>query len=391
MSNKKIGILTLQNSNNYGAMYQCYALSKYLENEGYEVFLLDYEMTRDSAGIVDYLRHPLSFIMKLIYKKELLVNKFKKAKHLASFVDRKDRYTEIFNEFRADQLKILNKKYNYQSLLKSCPKADVYICGSDQVWAADFLFTSPAFLLGFVPKSTKKVTYAASFGKNKLEPYLRSTFKKYANEIDAISVREKTGVGIVGSLTSQDATHVLDPTLLLDKRDYSEIIDYSLVPKEPFVFVYKLDKNKELSDWMDTCINSISARNNFSVLAVSTNLVHPFDEAWEELQPTPGQLLGLIEKSELTITNSFHGTVFSILLETKFLSFARDIYKDKQNVRMEEMLGNLGLEAFYCKPFLDVEQVFENLNKPYDYEKVFNKLNVMRRTSKDFLQNAIEF
>lgn len=391
MSNKTIGVLTLQNSNNYGAMYQCFALSKYLKNEGYEVFILDYEMTRDRAGIVDYLTHPISFILKLIYKKELLINKLTKTKPLAFFVDRKDRYKEIFNEFRTTQLNILDEKHNYKSLLQSCPLADVYICGSDQVWAADFLFTSPAFLLGFVPKNAKKVTYAASFGKNKLEPYLKDTFQTYASKIDAISVREKTGVEIVKSLTGQDAKHVLDPTLLLDKDDYSDIIDYSLVPEEPYIFVYKLDKDKELSDWADECINTISARKNLSVLAVSTNLVHPFDESWNELQPTPGQLLGLIEKSAFTITNSFHGTVFSILLQTKFLSFARDIYKDKQNVRMEEMLLNLGLEAFYCSPFLDVEQVFDNSNKPYEYEKVFKKLNIMREVSKDFLKNAIEF
>lgn len=389
MNKKKIGILTLQNSNNYGAMYQCYALSKYLENEGHEAFILDYDMTRDNAHLLYYLTHPIPFALKLIYKKELLLNKLIKTRKSASFIDRKNNYKDIFNEFRASRLNIRQEKHDYKSLFQNCPSADVYICGSDQVWAADFLFTSPAFLLGFVPESIKRVTYAASFGKNKLEPYLKNTFEKYASKIDAISVREKTGVEIVKSLTGQDAIHVLDPTLLLDRNDYSEIIDYSLVPTEPYIFVYKLDQDKALSGWADSFINIISGRKSLSVLAVSTNLTHPFEEAWKAIQPTPGQLLGLIEKSDLTVTNSFHGTVFSILLQTKFLSFARDVFKDKQNVRMEEILINLDLETFYCKPFFDIEQVYENLGKPYEYEKVFNKLNIMRASSKDFLQNAV--
>ena len=385
----KIGILTLQNSNNYGAMYQAYALSKYLENKGHEVFILDYEMTRDNATLADYLKHPIAFIQKLLYRKEQILGKFAKNKNEIPKIERKKEFVTIFDEFREKYLKITKEEYNYKNLCEQCPKADIFICGSDQVWAADFLFTSPAFLLGFAPKEAKRVSYAASFGKNKLESYLEGIFFKYINQFDFISIREKSGVEIVKNYSSKEINHVLDPTLLLNKEDYLEIIDYSLVPNNPYIFVYKLDQEKRLSDWMDNSVNNIATKNSLSVLAVSTNLIFPFDENWKELHPTPGQLLGLIEKSTFTITNSFHGTVFSIILQTKFLSMARDIYEDKQNVRMEELLLNLGLDDFYCKPFLDVQKVFNKSVDEYNYKNVFSKLEIFRKTSENFLEKAI--
>jgi hypothetical protein len=389
MKTKTIGILTLQNSNNYGAMYQTYALSAYLKNKGCEVFILDYEMTRDSSNLSDYLIRPVAFLQKLIYKKELVVNMIFQKRSTNHQIDRKSNFVSIFDEFRRRYLIITTTKYNYESLKSNHPGADVFICGSDQIWAADFLFTSPAFLLGFVPKGVKRVSYAASFGKNRLEPYLKNTFSSYINKFDAISVREKSGVDIVKSFTSNNVTHVLDPTLILDKEDYAEIIDYSLIPEGPYMLVYKLEQGKLLSDWMDACINEVNREQKLSILAVSTNLTHPFNDKWREIYPTPGQLLGFIEKSSVTITNSFHGTVFSILLQTRFLSFARDIYIDKQNVRMEGLLSDLNLEDFYCEPFLDVEEVSKKLKKQYKYKSAFKELSKMRRSSQAFLDQAI--
>lgn len=390
MTRKTVGLLTLQNSNNYGAMYQAFALSKYLKKLGNDVFILDYEMTRDGSSFFGYLKHPLSFLQKLIYRRDLIAGKLSKKESSSELLKRKEAFSIIFNEFRERNLEITATSYDYQSLVEGLPHADVFISGSDQVWAADFLFTSPAFLLGFVPSDVKKVSYAASFGKTKLEPYLKGVFKEYIAKFDAVSVREKTGVDIVKSTAKLDSVHVLDPTMLLDKSDYVEIIDYSLVPKGKYILVYKLDQDKKLSDWADLCINSIAERGGFSILAVSTNLRFPFDSQWEEAFPTPGQLLGLIEMSSLTITNSFHGTVFSILLQTKFLSFARDIYKDKQNLRMQEMLECLGLAELYCEPFLAEGEVAAKLNSQCEFDKVAEKLSELRMVSKKFLDGAVQ-
>lgn len=390
MNGKKIGVLTLQNSNNFGAMYQAYALSRYLQDLGHEVIIVDYEMTRDNGGVIGHVKHPISCLQKLFYRKDLVLGRLFRKKSEKFFVDRKNKFYHIFENFRHLHLTITSKKYNYSSLLCDAPSVDVFICGSDQVWAADFLFTSPAFLLGFAPEGTKKVSYAASFGKARLEPYLKKVFSDNLSSFDSVSVREKSGVDIVKAVAKRDSELVLDPTLLLDKADYVELIDYSLVPSSPYIFVYKLDQKETLSDWMDLCINEIRNDSGLSVLAVSTNLSHSFDGRWEEIYPTPGQMLGLIDKSSLTITNSFHGAVFSILLKSKFLVFARDEYLDKQNIRMEDILESLGLGRFYCPPFLDEQEVVSKTGQDYDFERVFERLNKLRIGSKKFLETAIQ-
>jgi Polysaccharide pyruvyl transferase len=389
MSHKRIGILTLQNSNNYGAMYQVYALSKFLRNRGHDVFVVDYEMTRDKAGAAGYLKHPVSLLQKIFYRHDLLKKILVKQEPNKHEVSKANEFDKIFKNFRDEFLNITQEKYNYRRLSNSCPKADVFITGSDQVWAADFLFTSPAFLLGFVPTGVKRVSYAASFGKNKLEPYLKNVFVKNIQKFDAISVREKSGVDLVKSLGRVNAQHVVDPTLLLEKDAYAEIIDYSLVPDEPYVFVYKLHQEKELNDWFDVCVNAFKKRDNLTILAVSTNSEFMFDSTWNELKPTPGQLLGLIERSSITITNSFHGTVFSIILRAKFLTLARDAHKDKQNIRMEELLSNLELDKFYCPPFAESDFVYQKAKEMPNFLGTYERLNGMRTTSVNFLDKSL--
>jgi len=384
---KLIGIITLQNGNNYGAMLQIYALSKHLKSLGHDVFIVDYDMTRDKSGILNYLKHPLSLLQKILYKKMLTIRFFLKQRQ-----DREGNKTEklfdvIFDDFRKNHLNITSSLYNYQKLTNNCPKADVFICGSDQVWAADFFFSSPAFLLGFVPNNVKKISYAPSFGKNSLEPYLQKIFNHYLRRFDAISVREKSGVDIIKNVSELDATQVLDPTLLLSKNDYAEIIDYSLVPNKSYIFVYKLSQDYKLSHWMSETIKSISERENLAVLSVSTNCLWSSNE--ENLYPTPGQLLGLIEKSSISITNSFHGTVFSIILEKKFLSFPRDIFKNKQNLRMIDLLSSLKINDLYCPPFMPIELIYKKLDYISSHQDINNRLNKFRSISVSFLRDAL--
>lgn len=386
--NNRIGIVTLQNGNNYGAMFQIYALTKYLESKGHSVFIVNYCYERDKTKLTKYLRHPLSFIQKILNKKAFNLSFIKQKKRGGNEKQNEQSFDDIFNNFRDNYLKIEGEPSNYKELFQKPPDADIFICGSDQVWADDFFFSSPAFLLGFVPKDSVKIAYAASFGKNKLEPYLHKIFKAHIITFDAISTREKSGVDIVKKITKIGAEQVLDPTLLLD--DYSELIDYSLVPDDPYILVYRLSQEYELAKWLSSTVRKISEEIKHPVLSVTTNCPWSLEKNGQDLQPTPGQLLGLIEKSSLFITNSFHGTVFSIILKIKFLAFARDSFENKQNLRMIELLDSLKLESFYCSSFLEEKNIFNKLTQKYDYDKAYRELNSLRNASTAFLDKAIK-
>ncbi len=380
---KTIGIITFQNANNYGAVYQAYALSKYLENLGYIVFIVNYQ--KDEKSLLNYLGNPVALVRKLIYRKVLSFTFFKKVVHSKKVVKLEQPLSAVFSEFRQKYLNVLREKLTYRQLVKNCPPADAYISGSDQIWSADFVFSSPAYLLGFVPDGIRKVAYAPSFGKLELEPHLEKTFRKHVKNFFAVSVREKSGLDILSNAGVENAVKVVDPTILLS--DYSEIIDYSLVPSDAYIVVYRLDQEYDLAQWMSESISRIGNIANMQIITVNPNCQWSKNE--DVVQPTPGQLLGLVDRSSLVLTNSFHGTVFAILLKTKFLTYARDTFEDKLNVRLTDLLSSLCLDYLYCGPYMQMEQIELNLQKEINYDVVHKELERYRGLSLNFLDKAL--
>lgn len=382
----KIAILTLQNSNNYGAMFQAYALSTYLKRSGHDPFFINYY--QDVPTLTGYLRKPFSLMGKILGK-EAFSLKFLRGKRIESRGKTKEReFLQIFDQFRGQYLDITTEAVNFAELADDCPAADAFIVGSDQVWAADFVFSSPAYLLAFAPPGARKISYAASFGKASLEQYLQDTFSRNIKSFHAVSVREKSGEKIVGEIAGIGAVHVVDPTMLIS--DYSEIVDYSLVPKSEYVFSYRLSQSADLTKWADDAATAISREMGLPLYAVSTNAPESGGDSVQHLQPTPGQLLGLIEKARFFVTNSFHGTVFAINFRTEFLTFARDVAKDKQNLRLEELLDSVHAAQSFCAPFLPIADVLSKLAVPQDFAEMHAQLRPRRSASAAFLTDALQ-
>lgn len=385
MTKKTVGILTFQYANNYGALLQAYALVSFLEKSGHNPYIINYKV--EPTTVYSYLTHPISLVRKVFEKKAFSAKYlFNKNSEQHGRI-RETEYTPLFDEFRRSHLPITKESYNYARLVQDHPRADAYIVGSDQVWAADFIFNSPAFLLKFAPGNIRKISYAPSFGKAKLENYLRPIFRREISKFHAVSVREKSGVSLIKCLTGITPSHVIDPTLLL--TDYSEIIDYSLVPEHPYLLSYRLAQSTALTQWLNSVITEIATHLKLPVYTVSTSACEHFPLVGEELTPTPGQLLGLIEKSSFFATNSFHGSVFAIIFRVAFMSFARDSAPDKQNLRMMELLSSLQLSELYCSDSVKPEQVTEMLPLSIDFDKAHDELEQLRRNSANFLLSAL--
>ena len=382
----KIAILTLQFSNNYGAMFQAYALSRHLEQDGHEVVLLNYH--QDIPTVSKYLRNPIAFFRKILGKGAISLNFIQgKLSDSRGKAVEKD-FREIFDTFRRDHLEITPAvPVHFSDLSAALPEIDALIVGSDQVWAADFVFSSPAYLLAFSPPGTRRISYAASFGKAHLEGYLQKAFSEEIRKFDAVSVREKSGVELVSELSGIEATHVVDPTLLIS--DYSEIVDDSLVPDGDYILSYRLSQSAELSDWVDDSIAALASEMGLPVYAVSTNIAGADGGDVRHLQPTPGQLLGLIEKARFLATNSFHGTVFALNFRTPFLTFARDSAEDKQNLRLTELLGGIGSPQRFCEPFAPIKEVLSKVAAPQDFASMHTRLQQRRVASIAFLKDAL--
>ena len=377
----RIAILTLQNANNFGALLQAFALKSYLlKNFNSEVFIINHDWTKESISLSKILKNPLSFCKKLmtyLSRKRMII----KSTKLNSF----ERFGNVFDCFRNDNLNITEKEYNYKTLCLNPPEADVFIVGSDQVWAVDFLFKSKTYLLSFVKGGVKKISYAPSFGKAKLESYLKPIVAESLSKFDSISVRENSGINIINQLSGKSVTKVLDPTLLLTKKDYSSLIE---LPQDQnnYILVYLLDQEDTLFEWSKEIINSYADQYSMKVVFISTNNQNQIPEEWDQQYPSPGKFLGLIEGAHLVLTNSFHGTVFSILFEKQFYALPRDASNDKQNLRITDLLKTISSEYRFIVPYSSNKQ--KEVSE-INYQVINEKLIVERLISQEFLTKAI--
>ena len=381
IKNKTIGILTLQNANNFGALLQAYALKSYLLNNfNCKVFIVNHDWSKEPLNFHKIIKNPFAFLKKIF-----LYNSIKKRIKKSSKSLNIEGFGNVFQDFRDNHLNITKEEYSYTSLCMKPPEADIFIVGSDQVWAVDFLFKSRTYLLEFVGDGVKKISYAPSFGKAELESYLKPILAKSLRKFDSISIREKSGKNIIESLLEKNIAKVVDPTLLLTKEGYLSLIEPAKI-EDSYIFVYLLDQEESLYKWSEEVVNFLADYHSLRVIYVSTNNINEIPDHWETFYPSPEEFLGLIDASSLVITNSFHGTVFSILFEKQFHALPRDHYKNKQNLRITDLLKIIELENRFIEPYsskTNIEQIKIN------YIKVKEKLDVQRTYSQEFLQTAI--
>ena len=310
----KIGILTQPLHANYGGILQNYALQQVLKQMGHEVWTIDY----GKYTWLDWLDN----VWRVLAHK-LLGHKV----HFAMTPPDKDRIEAPLRRFAEQNIQLAKprskrfckktvRKYGFEAL----------IVGSDQVWRPMYNYNIEDCFLSFVSKmDIKRVAYAASFGTDKWEFSQQQTEKcaVLAKKFDGISVREKSGITLCDKYLGVNATHVLDPTLLLHAEDYVKLCSH--IPKrEPFIFAYVLDESE---DKINSIVNYAERRGLPYYIKSADNSVSDDDtiELW----------LSYFRDAAFIVTDSFHGTAFSIIFNKDFYVFGN---KKRGNSRFDSLL-----------------------------------------------------
>lgn len=390
----RIGILTFHYVTNFGAVLQSYALYTYLTNLGHTVYFIDFRPYRASALkrviSVDALRSliniscdaPISFSHHLARR---MNERIGLAQRLQS--ERDCDLLPIFDSFRERHFRMTNQRYlTLKDLKINPPECDAYVTGSDQVWS----YLNPnlyrAYLLDFGSKNTRRISYAASFGKRELEPFLRKEYKKYLSRFNSISVREESGAQIVENICGIKATQVVDPTMLID--DYRSITS-SIEVQKKFIFSFRLHQEDRLSDTFTDLIQRISKYIGLEVTTVTTSATLNRQIGNSVITGVEG-FLSFCQESEMIVTNSFHGTVMAILSRKPFICFPRDsLGLVGQNERMVALLSSLGLMSRYLDPDenYDLKKI---LSSDIDWQAVFRKIGCLRVASEAYLTSALK-
>lgn len=350
----KIGVITYWwSDDNYGQILQAYALQAYLKAKGHDVFLIKYK----EKPIVE----KKSFLSKVL---SLNIEKVKKKIHLRKVAYIKKKYPRHFGSFKAQYLKFSKAEYDsYASLLANPPEADMYICGSDQVWNSSFRKPIEPYLLDFGDAKVKRISYAASFGMTKLSDIDKEIFNKCLANFDGISVRERTGVQICNDLGYRDVKWVSDPTLLLNRNEWLRIADFSMSGKTDKMKVLVYTLNKTIAD-KDKIIQDLKNRPNTDVRHITAN-----NDISGDTYPSINQWIGLISESDFIVTNSFHGMVFCIIFNKRFVVLPTTASFEGMNDRIESLLYRCKLEDHILKEF-DQELIEILLKKNIDWQTV---------------------
>jgi len=358
----------MHRGNNFGSALQTYALSEILKGLNNIPIILDYIPKR--INITDNI---LSCIKK-IFNANSFKDKYNSIRAIAILISNQIIYNHFFSKHinLTKSFKSYNSIVTDQSVLKNI---DVYMTGSDQVWNSSHnQGIDYVYFLNFAPDSKPRISYAASFGKEKLDdweiPETRSLLKRY----NAISVRERSAVDILHNI-GLNGTHVLDPTLLLSKEEWIKRIP-SIKGKEKYLLIYSVEPNKTQ---LIRLAKQIARILNLKIYMVEWG-IKKYDGIDKMLSfISPLKLLSYFVNADFIIASSFHGTALSINFHKQFIS----IQPNKFNTRVKSILEVTGL----TERLMDICSFsIEKATAFIDYSPVNSILNNERNKSLSFLK-----
>lgn len=375
----KTGIITFHFTHNQGAVLQCYALQTVLNKMGNQAGVINYcppyHTVRYSA-----VKNPFVFAIsndkklknkKFSFRTYQFVRNFAKSVYLTITGEYKKR-EENFQQFIGKHL-VLSKRYkSLKELQKTPPKFDAYITGSDQVWNPDMHNGSfdKAYFLDFGESSIKKLSYAASLRQTYSEDE-KKELASLCRNIDAVSSRETNGA--LDEVLGRPYEICIDPTLLLQAEDYSSL-EAENSEKEPYIFVYGF----ETSSGIVQAVSEISKALNIRVVNGSPDKIK-LPNCKNAQYYGPDKFLSYIKNADFVITNSFHGTAFSLIYNKHFVT----VPHTTRGRRMIELLKKLDLSN---RLWGDSNSVWE---QEIDYLAVNEKLSVLKKESVEFLERNL--
>lgn len=375
----KIGIITFHASNNCGSMLQAYGLQKTLDSLGYANEIINFS-NRSQRHMYALLRKPGN-IHDTLY--DLAVLRYFKI-FKAHYYD--------YKQFLKNHLRLgVKEYYRQEEMVETNFEYDLFIAGSDQVWNILCPDADDAYYLNFVYDSKKKIAYAPSFGATSIKESSKHVdrYKDFLVCFDHISIRENNGAKWIKELIGKDVPVLLDPTMLLEKIDYLNLLKEEKKLEEKYIFYYAFN----YSDEVNFIVQTIGNKLNLPIYILDVkNWVKKGRKYGFILSKQSGPItfLNLLLNAELVLTTSFHGSVFSILGEKKFW-FIDSSMHNKNDDRAETLLNMFGLENRFMKKCQEIDKMnASEIMQDWDYEGVLNILQYQRNKAKIFLLDSIE-
>lgn len=365
----KTGTITYHRAVNYGAVLQTFALQKVLDKLDVDNEVIDYR-----ADYIEWIYKP--FCMR---DRKNLRDFFK----ILRGAPIKNKKRNQFFKFIKNNIRVSQKAYTKETLDEANNIYDLFIAGSDQVFNLDCSNYDTNYLLDFVKEDNKKTSYAASFGFDEMPKEDVKEYKRLLSGFNNISVREAQGVKIVEKAINKEAIEVLDPTLLISAEEWNQFVGKTENDKKGYILIYALLPSKTLIEFANklqelTGLEMVFVKD--SLTKEGHNILNKNVKYLKDVEPF--EFVKLISNAEYVITNSFHGTAFSINFNKKFFTELL-APETKVNSRLENILDMLNLRD---RQLVNLDSI--TLDE-VDYEKVNKILDERRNKSVDYLKNIL--
>lgn len=379
----KIGIITILKVNNYGAELQAYATQAVLKKLGYEAEIIDYLFYKNPQHKRTKNAEPVFLFPFSSKVKEFLYPKIFSIKSLLNRNIQSLR-EKRFQDFHKENTSLSPTYYSIEELYSAKMDYDVYMVGSDQVWNPGVYSSLNPYFLTFAPAGRKRISYASSFGVSQIPDYAIPYYREKLRDFDSIGVREKDAVSLVETLSGKKAEWVLDPTLLLAKTEWLQIAKpLSVDIEDNYILLYELT----LCPYIRQLADYFRKATGWQIIRIcqSASRVDKEERIINIRDAGPSEFLTLFANAALVITNSFHGSAFSINFQRAFYTILP--LRKQNNSRQRSLLEKFGLNDRLLvegAAFPDVSTL------AVDYESVNIRLEKERAKSIQFLRDAID-
>ena len=365
----KAGLVTFYHIHHYGALLQAAATERAVEHFGWDCEIIDYFVNQDNA----------------LFKRPTGLGSAAHDAHTALHYQALSERYRRFEKFSRDHLRISDRRYGRFDELAGGPLPyDLILSGSDQIWNPKIFPDGrfdPVFFGTFSQK--RRIAYAPSFGVPTIPEGMQAELKGYLDGFSHLSARETQGSAIIRDIAGKDAPVVLDPTLLLTAEQWASMADHPAnYPKGGYILCYCISRPGALAPYLER----LHQETGLPVVQLCgiRQKVHP--KAKQILDAGPAEFLGLFQNAAYVVTNSFHGTVFSVQFHRPFFTTVSPAeLSAPERSRTVSILSRLGL----ANRVIGKGDTAELLD-PVDWEAAEAALTAARKDSLNYLQAALE-
>lgn len=389
MDNKRVGMAINYDYPDYGGMLQAYASFRKIKELGYEP-----EAININAIASDVKKRKIKYFVKnitdvsIVKEKSQIVFKMIKQKLNRELRINLGKRYAAFDVFCNSKFKVSKEYTSWDELSEGCKSYRAVVVGSDQLWLPSNI-AGDYYTLSFVPDDIRKIAYATSFGVSKIAKGQEEKAKEYLSRIDYLSAREESGQKIIKNSTGRSVLLVCDPALLLTADEWDQEATQGRIIEGKYIFCYFMGNNP----WQREFVKQLKEKTGCKIIA----LLHldqyiKSDEEYVDYAPydiSPADFVNLVRNADYVCTDSFHGTVFSIIYGRTFFTFKRFPEKAtlSTNSRIDTLLGKMNLQNRLVKENTNIDEM---LNKNIEWAEVMVNLSDFRALSQKYLLSALE-